>query len=202
MYVLAQIPDGFQIVYNLTVAFSYFIRFLRYFIIVVSLLWTVFAILNLYSVASAQNGQPSKFLPTRSQPTAGGAWLQLVIAGMTFIFAKEFIPASVMSALLTGTSDYVELYSVPEAFTEPQTSEQTFALVRGLVHSALQFMGILAWFRGYLIWYNIAQGTSDKTAGKVLGYFVFGTACFAMEWINELLSNTIGFDFFQMFFGN
>lgn len=200
MLLLSGTPDGFKIIYNLSIATAYFIVFLRYTMLVVSIIWVVYAILNLYAVASAQNGQPSKFLATKSQPTATGAWIQLAIAGMLFILSKQLVPAAVFAQLLTGSADYVDIQYSVGGYVAPTTGQETYKLIKGFIRLFMQFIGLMAWFRGYIIWYNIAQGTSDARGSKVIGYFIFGTLCFCMPWFNDLLVNTLGFDFFSMVF--
>lgn len=200
MLLLNGTPDGFTIIYNLTSMFSYFVIFFRYFIIIMSVLWTIYAILNLWSVANAQGGQPSKFLPTKSQPTAAGAWIQLFIAGITLSLAVSLAPAAIFSSFLTGSSEYANIYTV-KPYVAPTNQSTMQALFHNFIITVMQFMGLLAWFRGLSIWWNISQGTSDKTVGKVIGYFIFGTACFAIEWVNRLLANSIGFDFISILSG-
>lgn len=102
-------PDIFVLMTNLSSAFSWFTLFIRWFLIATSLVWMVFAFANLWSVSTANGGQPNKFFPTRSQPTMAGAWMQMLIAGLTFILAYKMLPASVIHSLVTGEDTGIQI---------------------------------------------------------------------------------------------
>ena len=192
-------PDIFVLMTNLSSAFSYLTLFVRYFLIGLALLWMIFAFGNLWSVSTAINGQPNRFLPSKSQPTAAGAWMQMFVAGLTFIMAYKMLPAAVLSSLIMGDVIGVEIYSVGTYDTSNLGADDTRNIIRDLIRTVMQFVGWLAYYRGLSAWYHIGQGTTDDKPGRVFGYFLFGTMCIAIEWVNSLLANTIGFDLFGIF---
>lgn len=192
-------PDIFVLMTNLATAFSYLTLFIRYFLIGASLLWMIFAFFNLWSVSTANNGQPNKFFPSKSQPTSAGAWMQMFVAGLTFIMAYKMLPAAIFSSLILGDVIGVEIYAVGTYDVNNLDAESTRSIIRDLIRTVMQFVGWLSYYRGLSAWYHIGQGTTEDKPSRVVGYFIFGTLCMAIEWVNSLLANTIGFDIFGIF---
>lgn len=192
-------PDIFVLMTNLSSAFSWFTLFIRWFLIATSLVWMVFAFANLWAVSTANGGQPNKFFPTRSQPTMAGAWMQMLIAGLTFILAYKMLPASVIHSLVTGEDTGVQIYSIGSYDTSNIQAEESRAIIRDLFNTVMQFIGWLAYYRGFSTWYHMSQGTTEHRASRIFGYFFFGTLCMSIDWVNSLVANTMGFDLFGLF---
>lgn len=190
-------PDAFVMISNISEALEYFFSWLRYFIIVVAFVWAFYALANVYAVSTGTPGQPNKFFPTKSQPTLFGAWMQLVIAGLALLTALTLLPLASSMSFITGTSE-ITAYSIG-SYDKNQT-DLTVA-ISALVHRGFAFIGLLAWFRGFVTWQRIAEGASDQRMGRVFGFFFFGLCCFAIDWINAFLSNIIGFDIFKSLLG-
>lgn len=192
-------PDIFVLLTNLASAFSYLTLFLRYFLIALALLWMIFAFANLWSVSTANGGAPNKFFPSKSQPTAAGAWMQMFVSGLLFIMAYKMLPASILSSVITGDVIGVEIYSMGTYDTSALDGEDARDIIVDVLRSVMQFIGWLAYYRGFSTWYHMSQGTTDERVGRVFGYFIFGTLCMSIEWVNSLIANTIGFDLFGFF---
>ena len=192
------LPDVFLSLYNITASIGYFFNFLRYLIMGISVVWTIVALMNIWGLTTAEtNGQMNKLFPSKAQPTLGSAWFQLFIAGATFILAYNLLPATLFSAILTGSTTPVQNYSVGSYIPNP-TGAQIETMGKNLVFSLFGLMGLVAFFRGFVTWWQIAQGTTDKTASRVLGFFFFGALCFNIKWFHDLLVSILGFDFLSI----
>lgn len=194
-------PDVILALYNITSALGYFFVFFRYLIMGIGLIWTILALLNIWGLTTAEgNGQMNKLFPSKSQPTMASAWMQLLIAGCLFILAVNLLPATLFSAILTGSTDAVQTYTVGSYVQNPN-ADQLQGMAKGLVKSVFSLMGLMAFFRGFLTWWQISQGTSDRTASNVLLYFFFGALLFNIEWVNALIVSIIGYNIFGFFVG-
>lgn len=192
-------PDVFVMLNNVANAFSWVTLYFRYFLILLSLFWMLFALFNLWSVSVAGGGQASKLLPSKAQPTIMGAWMQAIVAGLLFIMAYKMLPAALMSSLVTGDVIGVEIYSVGTYSPNNATNADIRALIQDVIGTLMQFIAWLAYFRGFNIWYQMGQGTTEHRASRVIGYFFFGTLCMSFLWVNSLIANTLGFDLFGFF---
>lgn len=192
-------PDIFVLMTNLASAFSWFTLFLRWFLIAASLVWMVFSFANLWAVSTANGGQPNKFFPTKSQPTMAGAWMQMLIAGLTFIMAYKMVPLSVMNSLITGEASGVQIYSIGTYDLSSVSDTDARAIIQDLFKTVMQFIGWLAYYRGFSTWYHMSQGTTEHRPSRIIGYFFFGTLCLSVDWVDSLISNTLGFDLFGFF---
>lgn len=195
-------PDVYVMLNNVASTFSYLTLYLRYFLIILSLFWMVFALFNLWSVSVAGGGQPNKLLPSKAQPTMAGAWMQAIVAGLLFIMAYKMLPAALMSSLITGDVIGVEIYSVGTYAPGTVDNAAIRSLIQDVIGTLMQFIGWLAYFRGFNIWYQMGQGTTEHRASRVIGYFFFGSLCMAFMWVNSLIANTLGFDLFGFFMQN
>ena len=100
-------------------------------------------------------------------------------------------------SFITGTPE-ITAYSIG-SYNKSQ-SDITLA-ISALVHRGLAFIGLLAFYRGFVTWYRILEGASDKRFGRVIGFFFFGLICFAIDWVNALIASIIGFDIFKLLTG-
>lgn len=183
-------PDAFVLIKNLSGVFEYAFLFLRWFLMVLAVMFTVYAIMNLYALTTSANGQPNKMFPSRSQPTIGSAWVQLVLAGLLMVTAITLLPLATSMSAITGEAT-INYYSVG-SYDAP-TDDMTKSIGQ-LLNRAFAFLGLLAIFRGFMTWWKITNGESDHKFGRVIGFFFFGILCFNIEFLNALVANTIGFD--------
>lgn len=183
-------PDAFELIKNLSGIFEYAFLFLRWFLMALSVLFTVYAIMNLYALTTSSNGQPNKMFPSRSQPTIGSAWMQLVLAGLLMVTAMTLLPLATSMSAITGEAT-INYYSVG-SYSAP--NNDMIESIGQLLNRAFAFLGLLAVFRGFMTWWKITNGESDHKFGRVIGFFFFGLLCFNIEFVNALISNTIGFD--------
>lgn len=186
----ASYPDALVMIKNISGAFEYAFFFLRYFLMALSVMYMIYAIGNLYSITSAPMGQISKMFPSRAQPTATSAWVQFVLAGLLMLTAMTLLPIASSMSVLSGKST-ITYYSIG-SYTEA-TDDLTTA-VSELLQRAFTFLGLLAFFRGFVTWWKITNGESEHKFGRVIGFFFFGLLCFNIEFVNALVANTIGFD--------
>lgn len=194
--------DMFVTLYNFAATLGYFFIFLRYFILAVSVVWVFLAILNLWSLSSAAaNGQLQKLFPTRAEPTTTSAWFQVFLAGATFILGLEMLPASMLSAILTGSTEAVQVYTVG-SYTPGNHNDQFTTYTKAIVFGFFALIALFAYFRAFKTLWDLSNGTSRKTLSHVIGYFFFGTLCFKLDWLNALIVSIIGFDFFATLFAN
>lgn len=190
-------PDALVMIENISEALEYFFTWLRYLIIIVSFIWAFYALINVYAVTTGNQGQPNKFFASRSQPTIGGAWGQLALAGLTLLSAWTLLPLASSMEFITGTPE-ITMYSIG-SYNKGQTD--VTAAISALIHRGMAFIGLLAFYRGFVTWNRLLEGTSDHRFGRVIGYFFFGLCCFGIDWINALISNIIGFDLFKGLLG-
>lgn len=195
--IAASAPDALQMIKNLSGALEYIFSFLRLFMIVAAFLWMFISLLNVYAVTSSNGGQAMKMLPSNAQPTHAGAWMQFIVSGLTLLTAWTLLPLATGMDFITGTPE-LTTYSIGSY--DSNTNDLTEA-VKQLVHRGLAFVGLLAWYRGFALWFNIGHGKSQHGLGRVAGYFFFGLACFSMDFINAVLANTLGFDIFGFLLG-
>lgn len=194
-------PNAFLILYNVVASLGYLFVFLRYFIMAVAVVWTIIALLNIWGLTTAHsNGQMNKLFPSQAQPTMASAWFQLFIAGALFVLALNLLPATLFSAILTGSTDAVQNYSVGSYNPDP-TASQIQSLTKGLIQSLMALIGLLAFYRGFVTWWQISQGTSNQGMSRVLGFFVFGALAFNFFWVNDLLANITGMNFLKAILG-
>lgn len=186
----ATYPDALVMIENLSGAMEYAFFFLRYLLMALAATYMVYAIFNLYSLTSAPTGQPNKMFPSRSQPTVGSAWMQLVLAGLIMLTATTLLPIASSMSVITGEAT-ISYYSVGSY--ESQGSDITSA-VSQLLNRAFVFIGLLAFYRGFATWWKITNGESEHKIGRVFGFFFFGVLCFNITFVNALIANTIGFD--------
>lgn len=198
---MSETPNAFLILYNIVSTLGYVFVFFRYFIMAVAVVWTLVALLNIWGLTNANsNGQMNKLFPSQAQPTMASAWFQLFIAGMVFVLALNLLPATLFSAIVTGSSNAVQNYSVGSYNPNP-TESQVSELVNGLVTSTCALIGLMAFYRGFVTWWKISQGTTNDTLSRVLGFFVFGALAFNINWLNSLFANITGVNLFKTFLG-
>lgn len=185
-------PDALVMINNISGAMEYGFAFLRYFLMVLAVLYMIYAILNLYAITTSATGQPNKMFPSRSQPTLGSAWVQLVVAGLLMLTATTLLPIASSMSIITGDAT-ISYYSVGSLDT---TDNDLQKAVSQLLNRAFVFIGLLAFYRGFATWWKITNGESDHKFGRVLGFFFFGLLCFNITFVNALVANTIGFDLF------
>lgn len=185
-------PDALVMIKNLSGAMEFAFFFLRWFLMGLSVVYGVYAILNLYAITSSTTGQPNKMFPSRAQPTVTSAWVQLVLAGLLLLTAMTLLPIATSMSAISGDAT-ISYYSIG-SYNEGTDSLQT--AVSELLQRAFVFLGLLAVFRGFATWWKITNGESDHKFGRVIGFFFFGLLCFNIEFVNALVSNTIGFDIF------
>lgn len=186
----ATYPDALVMIQNISGAMEYAFLLLRYLLMALAVLYMVYAIGNLYSITSAPTGQPNKLFPSRSQPTIGSAWVQLVLAGLVMLTATTLLPIASSMSVLTGeaTISYYSVGSYDTSGTDITTA------VSQLLNRAFVFIGLLAFYRGFVTWWKITNGESEHKMGRVFGFFFFGILCFNITFVNALVANTIGFD--------
>lgn len=194
--IAASFPDALVMIKNLSSIFEYAFLFLRWLLMVMSVLYTAFAILNLYSLTSSPSGQMQKMFPSRAQPTIGSAWMQFVVAGILMLTAMTLLPIATSTSVLSGDST-VQYYSIGSYNTDT-TNLQT--AVQDLLARSFAFVGLLAFWRGFSTWWKITNGESEHKFGRVIGFFFFGVLCFNIEFVNALVANSIGFDLFGFLF--
>lgn len=188
----AGFPDALVMINNLSSAMEYGFLFLRYFLMALAVIYMIFAIGNLYSITSSATGQPNKMFPSRSQPTVGSAWVQLVVAGLIMVTATTLLPIASSMSVLTGEAT-ISYYSVGSLDT---TGNDLQEAVMALLNRAFVFIGLLAFYRGFATWWKITNGESEHKLGRVFGFFFFGLLCFNITFVNAIVANTIGFDLF------
>ena len=188
----ATYPDALVMINNVSEAMEYGFFFLRYFLMFLAVMYMAYAILNLYSITSSSTGQPNKMFPSRSQPTVGSAWVQLVVAGMLMLTATTLLPIASSMSVLTGDAT-ISYYSVGSLDT---TGNDLQEAVMSLLNRAFVFIGLLAFYRGFVTWWKITNGESEHKMGRVFGFFFFGVLCFNITFVNAIVANTIGFDLF------
>lgn len=194
--IAASAPDALQMIKNISGALEYIFSFLRLFMIVAAFIWMFISLLNVYAVTSSNGGQAMKMLPSSAQPTHAGAWMQFVVSGLTLLAAWTLLPLATGMEFITGTPE-ITVYSIGSYSADGKDMMQA---VKQLVDRGLAFVGLLAFYRGLALWFNIGHGKSQQGFGRVAGYFIFGLCCFSMDFINALLANTLGFDLFGFFF--
>lgn len=185
-------PDALEMIKNLSGAMEYGFFFLRYLLMALAVMYMVYAISNLYSITSSPAGQPNKMFPSRSQPTAGSAWVQLVVAGLLMLTATTLLPIASSMSVITGEAT-ISYYSVGSYDT---ADNDITTAVSQLLNRAFVFIGLLAFYRGFATWWKITNGESEHKFGRVLGFFFFGVLCFNITFVNAIVANTIGFDLF------
>lgn len=196
MIIAASFPDALEMIKNLSSVFEYAFLFLRWVLMIMSVLYMAFAILNLYSLTASPTGQVQKMFPSRAQPTIGSAWIQFVVAGLLMLTAMTLLPIATTSSFLSGESS-VQYYSVG-SYDAGADNLQT--AIQNLLSRAFTFVGLLAVWRGFATWWKITNGESEHKFGRVLGFFFFGMLCFNIEFVNALVANSIGFDIFGFLF--
>lgn len=183
-------PDAFVLIKNLSGIFEYGFLFLRWFLMILSVMFTVYAIMNLYALSTSSTGQPNKMFPSRSQPTISSAWMQLVLAGLLMVTATTLLPLATSMSAISGDAT-ISYYSVG---SYDATGSDMTKSIGQLLQRAFAFLGLLATFRGFMTWWKITNGESDHKFGRVIGFFFFGLLCFNITFVNALVANTIGFD--------
>lgn len=153
-------------------------------------LYMGWSIMNLYSITSSTNGQMQKMFPSRAQPTVGSAWVQFIIAGLLMVTAMTLLPIATSMSAITGEST-ISYYSIGSYDTGTDDFQTA---VKELLQRAFVFLGLLAFWRGFATWWKITNGETEHKFGRVIGFFFFGILCFNVEFVNALVSNTIGFD--------
>lgn len=192
----ASYPDALVMIKNLSGAFEYAFSFLRYFLMVMAVLYMAWSIMNLYSITSSTNGQMQKIFPSRAQPTIGSAWVQFVMAGLLMLTAMTLLPIATSSSVITGDST-ISYYSVGSYSAD---TDDLSTAVKELIGRIFVFLGMLAFWRGFATWWKITNGESEHKFGRVIGFFFFGLLCFNIEFVHALVSNTLGFDLFGFLF--
>lgn len=193
----ASAPDALVMIRSIAGAMEYFFSFLRLFMIVAAFVWMFMSLMNLYSVTSSNGGQVAKMLPSNSQPTHMGAWLQFVTSGLVLLTAWTLLPLASGMDLITGTPE-ITAYSIGSYSKEGSNFTQA---VKELIDRSLAFVGLLAIYRGFALMYNIGHGKSQHGFGRVAGYFIFGLACFSMDFINAVVASILGFNLFGFLLG-
>ena len=183
-------PDALVMIRNLSGAFEYLFLMLRYMLMVFSILWAAYSILNMYALSTSANGQMNRLMPSRYQTTMAGAWMQLVVASLTMLVAMTFLPLATGMSAITGEAT-ITYYSVG-SYTA-NTDNLTLAVTEFL-ERAFALIGLIAFARGAITWYKISNGEYDHKFTRVLGYFFFSLLCFNISFVNALIANTIGFD--------
>ena len=190
--IAAGFPDALVMIKNLSGAMEYAFFFLRWFLMGLSVIYGVYAIANLYAITTSSTGQPNKMFPSRAQPTIMSAWVQLVLAGLLLLTAMTLLPLATSMSALSGKAT-ISYYSIG-SYTAETESLQT--AVSELLQRAFVFIGLLATFRAFATWWKITNGETEHKIGRVFGFLFFGLLCFNIEFVNALVSNTIGFDIF------
>lgn len=192
-------PDIIVMLSNMALAFDYLLKFLRYALVFLSLVWVFYALLNLYALASASSGVPNKFFPTQAQPTTAGAFAQLFVAGLLFTFAWNLLPMAIMSSSVMDSIAGVKVYSLGSYDTTNPNSDMVRKLSYDLLIKVMQFIGFMGMFKGIRLWYQVSQGTNNEPSWKIMGYLFWGMVAFNFEWFYSLLTSIMGFDFLGLF---
>lgn len=106
------------------------------------------------------------------------------------VTAMTLLPLATSMSAITGEAT-INYYSVG-SYGAP--NNDMIESIGQLLNRAFAFLGLLAVFRGFMTWWKITNGESDHKFGRVIGFFFFGLLCFNIEFVNALISNTIGFD--------
>lgn len=194
----ASFPDALEMVKNISGIFEFAFSFLRYFLMAMAVMYMAFSILNLHSITTSSTGQINKMFPSRAQPTLTSAWAQVLLAGLIMVTAITLLPIASSMSALTGEAT-INYYSIG---SYDQNTDSLQTATSQLVNRAFAFLGLLAFFRGFVTAWKITNGETDHKFGRVVGYFFFGLLCFNIEFTNAVISNTIGFDTFGFLFDN
>lgn len=175
----------------------YAIGFARIFIMGAALIWFFASLLNL---RSASLGQGSKFLPSSSQPTVMGSFLQMFVAGLTFLFAYNMTVAAAIGAIFNDNMGSIQLYSVG-SYIENPTADQYRELLKRFTKNVFALVGFLAVWRGLSSWYQKLEGVGQAQTHQIVGWIVLGGLCFFPDFLSGMLASLLGFDVFGAIFG-
>lgn len=192
-----------QMIYSLGRVAFYALEIARWAFAGIAILWAIKSLLSMHAISSATGGQPNKFFSSRSQPTMGSAFVQLVLAALLFSTAYDLTPMVVTSTMVEGANpsiqgynDYAEyqnsLFQYDDVSTVP--IDQSREIIKSFLLMVMRVVGFLAVCRGLKILYDNANGGGQKTDNQAFAFIFFGTLAFNFWWTYSLIVNTLGFD--------
>lgn len=200
--------DPIQMIYNLGRAAFFVLEVARWGVAAIAILWALVALMNMYAVSSGTGGQPNKMFTSRSQPTMGSAFVQLVLAALLFSTAYDLTPMVITSSIVEGANpsiqgynDYAEYQNSLfqyDGVTDIPTSQAT-QVIQAFVLMLMRTVGFIAVCRGFKILYDISNGMSQSKNSSGFAFIFFGTLAFNFWWTYSLIANTLGFDVLSLF---
>lgn len=197
-----------QMIYNLGRAAFFILEVARWAVAAIAILWAISALMNMYAISSATGGQPNKMFASRSQPSMGSAFFQLILAALLFSTAYDLTPMVVTSTMVEGANPSIQGYNNYAEYSsslfqydgsEAPPLDQSREIIKSFILMFMRVVGFMSVVRGFKILYDISDGSSQKTNGQALGFIFFGTLAFNFWWTYSLIANTLGFDVLSFF---
>lgn len=200
---VASPANPIQMIYNLGRAAFFVLDVARWGVAAIAIAWAIKALMNMYAVSSATGGQPNKLFTSRSQPTMGSAFMQLIFAALLFSTAYDLTPMVVTSSMVEGANPSIQGYN---DYAEYQNSlfqyddvsepplDQSREIIKSFILMLMRVVGFVAVCRGFKILYDNSNGDGQKTDNQGFGFIFFGTLAFNFWWTYSLVANTLGFD--------
>lgn len=189
---MENVPDLTIIMTNIVNTFPSIYRMLAWVFIFFSLLVVFDGILDL----AASTDRKRKYFGGRTQPTGWSGLAKIIIAGFIFNLASNGQMISITSSIFF--SDYSYTLVTLENFQDSGNGNELSKITRIAMIGFTQIVGIVAVFKGLLVWIKASDGTGRETFWHGAAYILFGTLCVQIGRFLGAIQATLGFDFFKM----
>ena len=165
-------------------------------------LQAVFALIGLYLGASAlmemygsADGNAHKFVAGKDTYSFGSALAQLVVAAFFFGLADMQL-IGILSRTLT--TDYANSRMISYSSTSQTMAERSQLAVLAIL-GIMQVVGFVSMAKGLITVNHHFNGRRNEGIGTATAWILGGLLAWNFKWFSDVLNNTIGFDFFNLF---
>lgn len=187
------LPDIMHVLSSVEQAILYITLAVRYIFAFGAFAWFIYAFMNLYATTNGNAGH--RLFASNARPTVVGSVLQMIIAAIMLAMLYDFSPALVVQSMFNDNTNTITLYSVG-SYVPTTDHNQMFKVIMRIVYSVFYLLGFLAYFRASSTWYKKVEGTSNESASKIIIWYILGTLCFFLDFLNGVMASIIGFDMF------
>lgn len=166
------------------------------------LLQGIFAVIGLYLGAGAlmemygsADGNAHKFVAGKDTYSFGSALAQLVVAAF-FLGLADMQLVGILSRTLT--TDYANSRMVSYSASGSTLAEQSQLAVLALL-GIMQVVGFVSMAKGLITVNHHFNGRRHEGLGTATAWILGGLLAWNFKWFSDVLNNTLGFDFFNLF---
>jgi len=169
---------------------------------IIMMMQGVCALIGIYLIAGAlveiwgvTYDNAMKYVPSNQKFSIPSALMQLVV-GAIFSMMSTLEWVGIMSRTITG--DFVNSRYLSHAPADSSYAAQV-AVATGAIMGVLQIVGFVAMCKGWMSVNRIFNGQSNNSLGMALWWVVGGILAWNFSWFAQVINNSTGFNFIQLF---